>query len=191
MSDKRFFILSEEAKSLLRRTQEQIDKLKERKEKTAQSILDHQDMLTDNGLQIIGFGSFAFLAILLQVAQNAQNLRNLKELEDFSEEAKQFLHIQKERFDLVQKATKEGLDLKFDPQKDLKDFVNETGEFERSYFVSKILKNDGDIEKYINLSNNHKAWVENYKDNYTNYISRVNRVNRDEPKKERVKYDNI
>ncbi len=144
---KKYELLDREAKELLKTLNKELSEDKENLQRLSEQRKKCEEFYMSQAGAITGAGGFAFLLELIKFSQQRNVLENYIEKKDMSEELKEFLLIQKERYNLVEKAKKEGLNLDISPEEDLKSFLKGEKGFAPENF-RRYFKEQENAEKY-------------------------------------------
>ena len=118
----KYEVLDRRSREILKRLDEELKADKKNMEKLSEQMKACRDFYSNQSCAITGLGQIAFLMEIFKFAQQNQALQNYAEKMKMSEEMKEFMQLQKERFDLVNEATKNGLNVDISPEKDVESF---------------------------------------------------------------------
>lgn len=143
----KYEVLDRRSREILKRLDEELKADKKNMEKLSEQMKNCRDFYSNQSCAITGLGQIAFLMEIFKFAQQNQALQNYAEKMKMSEEMKEFMQLQKERFDLVNEATKNGLNVDISPEKDVESFLRGEKDFAPEEF-KKYFEYQKDVEKY-------------------------------------------
>lgn len=146
----KYEILDRQSKSVLKKLNEELEKDKEKMEKISNQMKACSEFYMSQ-VAITGFGGIVVLLECLKFGEQRNVLQNFIEKKQMSEDLKEYLFLQKERYDLVENARKQGLKLDINPEDDLKSFLNGEKGFAPENFQKYFTERE-DSEKYGRLT---------------------------------------
>ena len=161
----KYEVLDRRSKEILKRLDEELKADKKNMEKLSEQMKNCRDFYSNQTTAITGLGQIAFLIEIFKFAQQKQALQNYAEKMKMSEEMKEFMQLQKERFDLVNEATKNGLNVDINPEKDVEAFLRGEKDFAPEE-VKKYFEYQKDVEKYGALTGKVVNFIKNIENKF-------------------------
>ncbi len=170
----KFEILNKQFERELKDLDEDLEKLKNKSKNLCEAYKKNEHIFTSQMSALTGLGSLLMLFNAINFARSQDALERFAERNKFSEEAKEFLVIQRERVHLINEAQKMGLKVDFKPERDIENFMKAEGNFKTDSFYDIFTKNGfkREAERFEKINNFTKDFVQKNSEQQTKKINK-------------------
>lgn len=157
----KYEILKKQAKESIDNLKISLEADKSDIERQSKALQDMEQVYKNQFLNIAGIGCFAFAFQLIKFHQTKESMQKYLDKKNFTKEAEEWLHLQRERYDIVELAKKNGLKVDFNLEKEVEDFLTSSQKYsgkDLGNFLKQIGKEDV-ADLYEKISSKSKQFL--------------------------------